>query len=372
MNGNWTAQLPENEGRLVIELDRRGDFYAGKAYLYPSTAQYPPLVAALNIPVNTSPVDITVSLFPMDDFGVPILDNTELAKRFPGSTLPGTVGVTCERTDKGLTLTWTTNGRQHKVVVPKTQADQSSSLKVLPIHSWSDFKNHLITRRQYQFVFRGQSKAWKLRTQFHRTGRADLSRFFNNDVPALHRALSGSTNMAFNPDDPRHNAAFLSMIQHHGYPTPLLDWTYSPFVAAYFAFKAHLEEPGTSSDVVRILVFDKEGWCTQIRQILSTEHRWPHFTIIEPLALNNPRLIPQQALSSYTTVDDIEEYIAMREAELPFQRPPFLEAIDLPAAEGPAVMRELTRMGITAASLFPGLDGICEEMKLRNFIYAKD
>jgi hypothetical protein len=373
MNGYWNTLLPDNDGRLVIELDERANRHVGKVYFYPSTPNYPPLVGALDLPIAPGTIDFSVSLFPMDSIGLPILDKAVQAERFPNWTLPGALPVRCERADSGLTLTWTTaTGKEHRFEVPRNGADQPSTLKVLPIHSWNDFKAHIAERRHYQFVFRGQNSPWKLRTPFHRTGRADLAHFFDSDIPILHRALSGSTRIPFNPDDARHNAAFLSMIQHHGYPTPLLDWTYSPFVAAYFAYKARLHELGSSTDLVRVLIFDKHGWCNQIQQIFSTDHRWPHFTIVEPLALNNPRLIPQQALSSYTTVDDIEAYIAQREAALPFERTPFLEAIDLPANEGPIVMRDLTRMGITAASLFPGLDGICEEMRLRNFVYAKD
>jgi len=45
----------------------------------------------------------------------------------------------------------------------------------------------------------------------------------------------------------------------------------------------------------------------------------------------------------------------------------FLQIIDLPLKERPLVMKELGGMGITAGSLFPGLDGTCEELRERPF-----
>jgi hypothetical protein len=40
---------------------------------------------------------------------------------------------------------------------------------------------------------------------------------------------------------------------------------------------------------------------------------------------------------------------------------------DLPASERATVMAELELMGINAGSLFPGLDGACEQLKERFF-----
>jgi hypothetical protein len=45
----------------------------------------------------------------------------------------------------------------------------------------------------------------------------------------------------------------------------------------------------------------------------------------------------------------------------------FLTAIDIPASERDAAMDDLRFMGITAGSMFPGIDGVCEELRERNF-----
>jgi hypothetical protein len=46
----------------------------------------------------------------------------------------------------------------------------------------------------------------------------------------------------------------------------------------------------------------------------------------------------------------------------------YLHIIDLPVNERQHVMQELSLMGITAGSLFPGLDGACEELRERFFL----
>jgi hypothetical protein len=191
-----------------------------------------------------------------------------------------------------------------------------------------------------------------------------MRRFFMEDVSTLHRHLSALTPHVFDLMNPLQNAAFLNLVQHHGYPTPLLDWTYSPFVGAYFAF-ARLTASDIISDTrkVRIFIFDKVQWCTDIQQILGVSVRFPHFSILEPVAIGNDRLIPQQALSSFTTVDDIEPYIRSRETG----EKRYLQVVELPAKARTEVMRELRIMGLTAGALFPGLDGACEELKERFF-----
>jgi len=156
------------------------------------------------------------------------------------------------------------------------------------------------------------------------------------------------------------------LIQHHGYPTPLLDWTYSPYVAAFFAYRGITNKEASSAAPnakVRIHVFDQEGWKRDVSQILFLVAPRLHVSIGEFLAIENERMIPQQAASTITNVDDIESYIK----DMQRNGKEYLWAIDLPIADRRNVVRDLSYMGITAGSLFPGLDGACEELAMRNF-----
>lgn len=85
---------------------------------------------------------------------------------------------------------------------------------------------------------------------------------------------------------------------------------------------------------------------------------------MEFIAINNPRLVPQQAVTTVTNIVDIEAYLIERESESGIK---YLQAIDIPANEREEAMRDLRFMGITAGSMFPSIDGVCEELKERNF-----
>ena len=227
-----------------------------------------------------------------------------------------------------------------------------------------EFKKFVLALEPYRFVFREHEKStWRLRTVFHRTGRASLMKFMGQDVPALHRHLSGLTTHHFNLNDPFDYAAFLNLAQHHGYPTPILDWTHSPFVAAYFAFKDLRKNNSALDQKVRILILDAREWNKNERaQVLMPG--FLHMTMLEPLTTNNPRVLPQQSISSVTNVDDLETFVGEIENRA---GKPYLSAIDLHVGERRTVMQDLALMGITAGSLFPGLDGACLQLKERFF-----
>lgn len=81
------------------------------------------------------------------------------------------------------------------------------------------------------------------------------------------------------------------------------------------------------------------------------------------MPINNNRLLPQQALTSVTNVDDIESYFEIRGND----QKKYLQAVELPIRDRDLVMKELHLMGITVGAMFPGLDGICRQMRERFF-----
>jgi hypothetical protein len=69
----------------------------------------------------------------------------------------------------------------------------------------------------------------------------------------------------------------------------------------------------------------------------------------EFIAVENERMIPQQAVSMITNADDMERYIKSKET----QEKKYLGAIDLPLSERRRVLSELGYMGITAGLWVP-------------------
>jgi len=370
LQGQWTGPFAgTGSGELVLELDLIADQLVGNATVYPSdqTLQIlPTTYANVNLPADVQSYDLRVSLFPIDwQTGEPV-SWQQIADRYPGVIMPLAADAKFLLSGNILYLSWMTDiGTHGLAVLSRRFPEAPSSLKPLKIASWTDFKIFASTLEPHRYIFRGHSSnEWRLRTYFHRTGRADLRRFQYVDIPVLYRNLSGLTQHFFNLSNPIENGAFYTLVQHHGYPTPLLDWTYSGYVAAYFAYRNLVKEKRTRDHKVRIVTFDARQWQSDFQQLQKIIPAKRHFSLFMPAAINNPRLVPQQALLTISNVDDIEDYIAEREAQ---KGRTYLQAIDLPGSERRSVMQELAMMGITAGALFPGIDGACEQLREQYF-----
>jgi hypothetical protein len=368
MNGQWVGPyVGTNSGLLVIEPDDVGDHYDGFAYAYDSNPSLPSVLVTLDfVPKTEAHFLRRVPLLPIDRNGY-LLTEEAVKARYPEVTIPKHFDTEWRITASGMSIKWVTEaGTSGDGHVSRGNGDKPSELVALPdVTTWNDFKRYASQLRPYSSMFRGQANnQWRLRTSFHRTGRAALPKFLTNDLNALHRHLSGLTTHRFDLTNPLDNASFLHLVQHHGYPTPLLDWTQSPFIAAYFAYRNFRKDHITVDQKVRILIFEGMDWNASFERAPVLNPAFLHLTILEPLAINNPRAVPQQSVSTVTNIDDIEQYIREKERG---SGKTYLRAIDLPAVDRKQVMRELSLMGINGGSLFPGLDGTCEQLRERFF-----
>jgi hypothetical protein len=230
--------------------------------------------------------------------------------------------------------------------------------------TWFQYKQWISENMQngYQYLFRGQEKPeWKLQTSFHRAIQSNphitLQIYLQNIIPELNNILAskGFENHFLN--DPINLNSFLAKLQHHGFPTPLLDWTYNPYIAVYFAIEKIDESD--SNGVFSIFIFDYIQWITTNFQPIDLMSPNYFVSTFKPNYANNPRLITQNSILTVTNVNDIQEYLIDAERQ---QGKKFLYKININKNEIPQIKLDLESMGITKKKLFPNLDEVCNEM----------
>ena len=110
-------------------------------------------------------------------------------------------------------------------------------MEIVEVTSWANLLEELfnkswnpdIGRHRSPYVFRGLSdESYRLQTSLQRLGGQ-----FDNLERHLLRNFRKYAHRDLVPMDSLWN--WLSVAQHHGLPTRLLDWTYSPFIALHFA-----------------------------------------------------------------------------------------------------------------------------------------
>ena len=257
---------------------------------------------------------------------------------------------------------------------------------ITTIESWLHFIQ-IVERYLAGWAFRGQEdSAWPLSSTLSRYLKAYVNQKYWIDQERRNLRIFQRKAHQFLTHIPSYSDTFewLALMQHHGAPTRLLDFTWSPYVAAFFA----LERTEKVSSV----------WALNPKKIKNITERYDEFIpdilqdekgkyyikhedgkyysfdedekyfypddkvnpigIGEPFVMNK-RLIAQSGTFVVTKTLDkpIEQIVSVYDdpAEV-------LARLDFPLQARNEAMRALYSMNITRATLFPGLDGLARSL----------
>ena len=119
------------------------------------------------------------------------------------------------------------------------------------LKTWNDFKV-LAEKSRLEWIFRGQSNSkWELQTTLERSNLVENFPEFEDEL-----IMDFKKGVKFYLKDevmPTSLLEYFSLLQHFGAPSRLLDFTKSPYVAAYFAF----EQANDEIDEIAIGVVNK-------------------------------------------------------------------------------------------------------------------
>ena len=252
--------------------------------------------------------------------------------------------------------------------MPTRKPAHRASYPVFRLETWEAFLE-LVTHPPYShWAFRGECDArWPLYSS--------LSRYLQNSGVApeawsqqearILRVFKRKAHQFLDkPPDWDDDFQWLALMQHHGAPTRLIDFTWSPYVAAFFALERTLGDGVVwAMNPARL---DSSRAAVPVRNDPRIKGNFQRYFLKgrrrfiwmgEPHTMNR-RLIAQSGTFAVPGVLDVAIEDMLTDAD----QENILAKCVLTHAVREVGMRELYRMNITYATLFPDLDGLAKSM----------
>lgn len=262
--------------------------------------------------------------------------------------------------------------------------------KVVSIRGWDelvDFYRDLDRESRQSnvtWIFRGQKNTAGFKSSLERA-----AEYFDLDwatVPKFEEGIIRKFQRQFHQygltlPDQDNRMEWLAWMQHYGAPTRLLDWTYSLFVAAYFAIEFTETE-------CALWALNVDWWAPKAQAVFPEDAKTrlkedtflkrpetfnavfkavppiPLVYVVNPFRLNE-RLVIQQGcfLCPGDTTKPFEDNLAALQTSSDAENNLIMLRIDSPVDVKKELLRNLHRMNMNRATLFPGLDGFAQALR---------
>ena len=189
---------------------------------------------------------------------------------------------------------------------------------------------------------------------FYEVESETLQRFKRDSYPFVQRSLT--------------DWEAITLGQHHGLPTRLLDWTSNPLVALFFAAERHLDKDGAVFAYRR-----RRDSSFHISMFPGQNPKKPD--VPEPLKVRGikivfPMLIADRLITQsggFTIQDPLVSILERGSEDFEEEDLDILEIYKwlIPKTAKPTIVEELHRVSINRRALFPGLDGVGKGIQIQ-------
>jgi hypothetical protein len=270
----------------------------------------------------------------------------------------------------------------------------------IAVESWAEFESKLaeLFKRWGErkagtilhvsdVLFRGHANsAWPLATTLERSSpkSLDLSAYYhqilrakphietltnNNwpeiDVKSLNSWLGSEQRVSFGMYS-MPGYEYMVYLRHHGYPSPLLDWSRSPYVASFFAFST---PPELNADHQRVAIYAYVEYFGRGKTSTGGAAR---IQAQGQYVRSHRRHFAQQ--SDYTVCTQLinDKWVfAQHDSVFTFDDEVLLQKFTIPISERLNVLRILDRHNINAFSLFGSDESLVATLAQRETLYPR-
>lgn len=260
---------------------------------------------------------------------------------------------------------------------PYFERDVEEGIQLVECETWLGFMTYIENERRDTkgYVWRGQQCSnWLLESSLARDirKRPDIPKKKDGSIPSRTLADYGGMGMqAFELSIRQFDISDADDVKkwaigrHHGLKTPYIDWSRSPYVAAFFAFADHVERPSYDSDYVA--VYGLSDWIFPFQAGSRTQDngRIEDHVLhkIDAGQFGNQRGIAQQGvLTALMPPDDIESFV--KKLSSTEEAIGALFKITMPKTIAWHALKHLNHMNVNYKTLFPDIEGAARHANL--------